>query len=1089
MRTWLSIVFSCAAFIATTQIDFTLLSPEETSLKFVNNLPESREINVLTYQYFHNGGGVAVGDINNDGLPDVYFSANLEPNRLFLNKGNMKFEEISKSANVSGERGWATGTCMIDINNDGLLDIYVCKSGNVKPDQRRNRLYINNGDLTFTEQSAQYGLDDPSYSTQAYFMDYDLDGDLDMYLLNHPIKPLKANPQNANLDFKRDPSAGDKFFRNDNGKFTDISESAGIAGSPLGYGLSASVGDVNSDGYPDFYVCNDYMERDYLYINQGDGTFKDELREKTKHISNFSMGSDIADIDNDGALDIFVADMAAKENYRSKTNMSGMNPERFWRVVEHGFHFQYMINTLQHNNGNGTFSEISQLAGVDKTDWSWAPLFADFNHDGKRDLFVTNGLRKGARNNDFVKQKKKVLELMEKDKDGDSTGYYMQLILRNMPQVQIPNSLFENEGHLQFSNKSVKGMETPSFSNGAAYADLDNDGDLDLIVNNIDHPAFLYRNDSPKSNGHYISLKLKGPAKNKSGIGARINVFTSNGTKTAEHYLSRGYLSSVENSIHFGIEANATVQAIEVIWHDGKVTRIKNPTVDKEITAAYGNATSGEASPITALNPQLNTKKHQLPFKHQENNFDDYAREVLLPHEMSHQGPAIASGDVNNDGLEDFYIGGAMGQAGNLFLQQKDGSFAASQEELWATVKTCEEVVAQFIDIDNDNDLDLYVGMGGNENDNGSEQLQDIIYVNNKGAFSSTEMLPQELRISTGCIAPKDFDNDGDIDLFVGSRQTPGKYPYASQSFLLENRDGQFIDISAEKAPFLKNSGMITNAIWANLDGNGNDELILTGEWMPVTILQETNGTFTNQTGKFGLSKTNGWWFGAAIGDIDNDGDLDIIGGNLGLNYKYKASPEGPFQIFSDDMNNDGKNDIVLGYNQDGELFPLRGRQCSSEQIPELKSEFPTYDLFGKATLNEVYGERLEPALKLEAYHFNSTRFINEGGTFKAVSFEHELQSFNWNDVILTDIDKDGHLDIIAAGNLHEAEVETPRCDSGNGLILLGNGDGTFSTANTDNVNWGDGNVKNLEMITVNGKACVIIGNNNDQLEMLEFTR
>lgn len=1088
MRIWLTTICGVSLTITSfAQINFELLSPEQTGLKFQNTLVESRQINVLTYQYYHNGAGVAVGDINNDGLPDIYFVSNLEPNRLFLNKGGMKFEDISPKARVTGGRGWATGTTMVDINGDGLLDIYVCKSGNVPDEMRRNKLYINQGDLTFTEEAASYGIDDPAYSTQAYFLDYDKDGDLDMYLLNHSINPLKADQENATLDFKRDPLAGDKFFRNDNGKYVDVSEQVGVKGSPLGYGLSVSVGDVNGDSYPDLYVCNDYLERDYLYMNQGDGTFKDELTTRTKHISNFSMGSDIADIDNDGSLDIFVADMAAKENYRSKTNMSGMNPERFWRVVNNGFHYQYMINTFQHNNGNGTFSEIAQLAGMDKTDWSWAPLFADFNHDGLKDLFVTNGLRKEARNNDFVKKKKKILHQMELDTDHDSTEYFMRKILGMIPEVQVPNVLFENKGKLAFSKIGVTGMDAPSYSNGAAYADFDGDGDLDLIVSNIDHPVFLYRNDSEKNT--YIRVKLKGTGKNTSGIGAKVLVKSGDLVQQAEHYMTRGYLSSVENVLQFGLNGAKTIDFIQVIWADGTITRVDNPAVNNTFVVEQAKATKSRPFVPKSSQPFVKTAVKPLPFEHKENPFDDYAREVLLPHQMSHMGPALASGDVNGDGKMDFYVGGAIGQNGSLFLQGENGEFREAQSELWSILHESEEVVAKFFDFDGDKDLDLYVGTGGNENDNGSAELQDYLFENKNGTFVQSEALPSSIRISTGCIAPWDFDNDGDLDLFVGSRQTPGKYPYASSSYLLENRKNTYVDVTTEKAPVLADIGMVTNAAWERIDEDETPELILTGEWMPVTILQLKDGKWEDQTEKFGLSKTNGWWFGFAKGDVDNDGDIDLIGGNLGLNYKYHASPEGPFQVYSDDMNKDGKNDIVLGYNQDGQSFPLRGRQCSSEQMPELQQEFPTYDLFGKATIDEVYGDRLNPALKLEAYNFSSCLFINEGGKFKTVPFDHNLQSFNWNEVLVEDLNADANLDIIVAGNHHEAEVETPRCDAGNGLILFGNGDGTFKRATTSNVNWGSKNVKTLAPIRVNDKFGILIGNNNDRLELLELTR
>ena len=1068
------------ATIISKELNFTKLPVEQTDVVFKNVLVESSKINVFTYPYFHNGGGVCIGDINNDGLPDIYFTSNLDPNMLYLNKGGFKFENITVKSRATGGRGWATGATMIDINNDGFLDIYVCKSGNLSPDQRRNKLYINNGDLSFTEQAELYGLDDPSYSTQAYFLDFDKDGDLDLFLLNHPIKELKTT-DDEDFNFKRDPFAGDKFFRNDNGKFIDVSKDAGIKGSPIAYGLSASIGDVNGDSYPDIYVCNDFLERDYLYINNKNGTFSDQLAEKTNHISNFSMGSDIADINNDGALDIMVADMAAEDNYRSKTNMSGMNPELFWNYVNNGFHYQYMINTLQLNNGNGSFSEIAQLAGVDKTDWSWAPLLADFNHDGLKDLFMANGLRKEARNNDFDETKKKFIKKMKLTPD--STMFFVKQILDQMPAEKIPNYIYTNTGELKFVKEGNTGMEEPSFSNGAAYGDLDGDGDLDLVVNNVDQLAFIYKNET--NVGNFIKVKLVGGEKNKSGIGAKIVVKSGDLVQTVEHYLARGYLSSVEDIVHVGLGLNNKVDHITVYWSNGDISEVKDVKANQTIKIEQKNTIK---TPIEVKGRAfLRTKKQKMAFLHKENDFDDFEREVLLPHKMSNMGPAIAVSDVNGDGLEDFYVGGAIGQSGSLYLQDVDGEFSVTQQELWNSNKNNEETVAYFFDFDGDKDMDLYIGNGSNEFENGSAGLKDKIYKNSNGVYELVDILPENLKISTGCVASADYDNDGDLDLFVGNRQTPGSYPLASKSYLLENENGKYIDVTEEKASFLEDLGMVTNAYWSDLNGDETLELVLSGEWMPITILEQKEGLFYNKTESYGLGETTGWWFGLALGDIDNDGDLDLVGGNLGLNYKYKATKGGPFQIYSNDINGDGKNDIILGYDENGKNYPLRGKQCSSQQIPELKEKFPTYNMFAKATVEEVYEGQLDKALKLEVSDFSSAVFINEGGKFKRLNFPHQWQLFNWNDIVLEDINKDGNLDIIAAGNLYGSEVETPRLDAGNGLILFGKGDGSFDRKFPTSINWGNKNVKKLGLIQVKNSSAVIIGNNNEQLELLKF--
>ncbi|MFT6323546.1 MAG: hypothetical protein ACI9GM_000334 [Salibacteraceae bacterium] len=1059
---------------------FILMPPTETQVNFINKLPETPKINVLTYQYFHNGGGVAVGDINNDGMPDIYFSSNLQPNVLYLNKGGFKFENINAVAKATGEKGWSTGVTMVDINNDGLLDIYVCKSGKVDVEQRRNRLYINQGELKFIEQSALYGIDDPSYSTQAYFLDYDKDGDLDMYLLNHSISPIKPKSNNVDLTFDRDPFAGDKFFENKDGKFINVSEKVGVKGSPIGFGLSVSVSDYNNDGYPDLYVCNDYLERDYLYMNSGNKTFVDELKERTNHISNFSMGSDAADINNDGSIDIMVLDMAAKDNYRSKTNMSGMDQQKFEKYVENGLHYQYMINTLQLNKGDGTFSEVSQLAGVDKTDWSWSALFMDFDQDGIKDLYVTNGLRKEARNNDFVNEKKQLIEEMKRYPKQQLA--YLKKILDKMPEQKIPNLLFKNDGKLHFAPVENSGLNKPSFSNGAAYADFDNDGDLDLVVNNIDHEAFIYKNVSKTKN--YVAFKFKGTANNASGIGTKVTVISSNGTQVAEHYLTRGYQSSSYNKLHFGVGNSQTIDSVLVEWPNGITSVLTDVAVNQTVLIEESISTIKLKKRNDATNYKV-TRLTELPFRHIENMYDDFEREVLLPHKMSEMGPALSVADVNGDGLEDFYVGGAIGQVGRLFVQSKNGKFETSNSIVIQPNAQVEECVSTFFDFDADGDLDLYIGTGGNESE--EKNFRDFLYENKNGQWILTDALPSNSYFSTGTIAVNDFDNDGDLDMFIGTRQTPGKYPYASSSRLLENSNGVFTNVTATKASVLEDIGMVTSSSWIDVNGDSIQELVIAGEWMSVKVLEWKNGILTDVSDQSGFEEATGWWYSLESADIDNDGDLDLIAGNLGLNYKYQATTGYPFGLFYGDLNKDGKSDIVLSYAQDGDYFPLRGRQCSSQQIPEIKQKFPSYDLFGKSKVTEVYSGQLDSNQLLLVHDFSSAIFINNNGVFERKNLSHEWQYFNWCGVSVTDINGDGNLDLIAAGNLYEAEVETPRGDAGNGLVLLGNGKGDFTPLKTSDFNWGNSNVKSVEYVTIKGKPAFLIGSSNGPLKLLQF--
>jgi len=1075
---------------------FTLLPSDKTEINFNNKIKDDSKKNILLYANFYGGAGVGVGDFNNDGLEDIYFAGNLVDDKLYLNQGNFKFKDITKSAGIVNDGSWSTSVIVADVNNDGLKDIYVTKElYDSKPVLRKNKLYINQGNAVFKERAEQYGVANSERTRSAVFFDYDKDGYLDLFLLNQP-----PNPGSYSSFFGTkllQPQYRSKLYKNIKGKkFIDVSKKSGLNKTSFPNAVSAS--DLNNDGWIDLYVSNDFYMPDYMYINNQDGTFTNIANKALGHMSYYSMGVDIADINNDGNLDIFTVDMVAEDNFRLKSNMSGMNPKTFWNVVKNGGHYQYMYNTLQLNNGNDTYSEISQLLTIAATDWSWSNLIADFDNDGKKDLFVTNGLLRDIRNTDASKAVgdyviKTANNWVKNHPNGGEVTIWdildLDKTLSLLPSEKLSNYAFKNLGNYQFKKiASTWGLDTKSFSNGCAYADLDNDGDLDLIVNNINDKAFIYRNNS-KNNFLRISLKSK---TNKPTLGTKICVKYNDKKQYFETTNVRGIYSTSEQNVHFGVGKVQQIDTVTIHWPNNKITILKNVAVNQQIRAFLEDGTLMKKDKKRREKTLFKdiTKQVKIDYQHKENNFDDYQYQVLLPHKLSEIGPALAVADVNNDGLDDLFLGQSVGEKPAIYFQYKNGNFKKHQS--FNQDINYEDVDALFVDVDNDGDKDLYIVSGGNEFKAGSNSYEDRLYINNgAGDFKKATSNLLFTNISGSVVVAGDFDNDGDQDLFIGGRHVPHEYPLPATSKLLENRQGEFIDVTDEKSSELNELGMVTDAIWSDYDNDGDLDLIIVGEWMPITIFKNNNGFFTKQN-LLDLQKTNGWWFSIAQGDFDNDGDLDYVVGNLGLNNKYKTSEKNPFDIYYKDFDKNGKKDIVLGYYNKGEHYPLRGFSCSSQQIPKLKKNFKKYDVFASLNIKQIYGKRnLKEALHYTVDTFKSVFVENKGnGHFKISSLPIEAQFSNSNDFLIDDFNKDGNLDILLAGNLFDFEIETPRNDAGTGLLLLGDGKNIFKPQNILNTGFfARKEVKNIKFLHTTKGKIIVVGNNNDKLSFFKLKK
>lgn len=1052
---------------------FLLLDSEKSGVDFTNNIVESDLLNYFTYEYIYNGGGVAIADFNNDGLSDLYFVSNQGSDIMYKNRGNLQFEKLADLE--KSKDGWHTGVTIADVNNDGLLDIFICRSGlaNLVKD-RSNLLYINKGDFNFEESSHEYGLSDSLPSTQASFFDFDNDGDLDLYVVNIPDE---FSSQNTVGDIRKKFESGtnhsDKLYKNDNGTFVDVSLEVGINNHAFGLGL-ATV-DINGDGFVDVYVSNDYDDRDYMFYNDGKGRLFEVIRNTTKHISQFSMGVDVADFNNDMHNDIMVVDMAYSDHYKSKTNMASMSTAKFNGIVRRGEHRQYMQNTLQLNSGLGTFSEIAQLGGVAKTDWSWAPLFADFDNDGWKDLLITNGFPKNVQNRDFQNTLNK--EIKQRGKLAYSEVEDM------VSSSSVGNRVYQNKGELSFEERVVTwGLDAEINTNGAAYGDLDNDGDLDLVFNNINGTASIYENRISSKNFLQIEISDKLPM-----LGSRCDIWIGDQCQTQQLTPTRGYLSSVEPIFHFGLDTAQVVDKVVIKWTDGVQQEFKDVAVNQRFVISERLDT--KESNARKIEKQFHFEEVAedlgVDFVHKENTFDDYKSQLLLPHSQSKWGPYASVADVNGDGIDDFFIGGAQGQAGILYTQNKEGKFSPLEQLSFIRDKDFEDLESIFFDIDQDGDMDLYVVSGGA--DESTNKYQDRLYLNDgHGSFTNdTEKRLPKINSSALAVSGGDFDDDGDVDLIVGGRVIPNQYPYAPESYLLENRDGKLVNVTREIAPELERVGMVTDANFTDFDKDGDLDIAITGELMPIIVFENTEGSFVKTEL---LKDSEGFWFCMQPDDIDLDGDIDFVMGNLGLNKKFKAKDGKPFNVFCNDFDGNGTYDVVLSSYQKGKHYPIRGRECSSQQMPFVSEKFPTYSAFAAAEIEEILpSEKLASAIHQKVFKFSSGILENINGQYRLKKFPEEAQVSILNRVCIVDLDDDGKKDVLAVGNLYDTEVETVPYDASFGYCLLQNQENNFShePSYLSGVHL-TGNHKGIIPINVlNRSKCFIVTNTAGRAEIL----
>ena len=1106
---FLSLLIAPAAAQQAPATLFTLLDSKETGLQFINRLEENDSLHVMNYEYLYNGNGLGVADFNNDGLTDIFISSNTGSHKLYLNEGGLRFDDITSRANVKGNGTWATGVSIADVNGDGLADIYVCHSGKYAPQKLVNELFVHqglkNGKPVFKEMAKEYGLDAPgTQSTQAAFFDYDRDGDLDMFLLNHSnhtYNPL-LNTRKIRNTFSKE--FGNRLFRNDVGDgnpiFKDVTIQAGIVNNALNFGLSVTISDLNKDGWADIFTTSDYTEQDYLYLNNQNGTFKESIKNAMDHTSKFSMGADIADYNNDGLADIVTLDMLPEDNHRQKMLKGPDEYDTYNLLLDSGYYHQQMRNMLQLNQGpvadrTPRFSEIGQLAGISNTDWSWAALLADFDNDGWKDLFVSNGYLRDFTDMDFLKYT--VANAQSEALKSGTVKFKTYELVKKMPSNKLNNYFFGNNGDLTFTDKSKAwGIDHPAVSNSAAYADLDNDGDLDLLINNINEPFMLYRNNTDQEKLKSLRIRLVGTGMNTSALGAKVYLETSLGTQYQEMYPVRGYQASVDPVLLFGI-GNSSVKSVKVIWPNGKQTSLRNVDTSQLLTLKEDEAKEN-AKTIKAAVPFFTdiTERSGLEFKHTENDFIDFKGEPLVPYQLSKMGPAMASADVNGDGHPDVFFGGAIGQSGKLFLGKTDGTFQPAPVQAWERDAGSEDVNAAFFDANSDGNPDLWVVSGGNEYDNGAPEYQDRLYLGDgKGNFYRDEKgLPAMLSSKQG-IAVADFDKDGDLDIFIGGMGLPGSFPLSSRSWLLRNdsKAGQvkFTDVTEQLAPALLNPGMVTAACWQDLQKDGFPELLIAGHWMPVQIFKNSNGRFIDISEASGLKNTEGLWSALIPVDVNADGAIDFIAGNAGLNSQHKPSTNEPMTVYAADFNNDGSIDPILTYYIQGKNYPYASRDELLDQIVQMRKRFIKYADYADITIDQLLSkEQLEEAKKFYCKQLASGILENDGkGNFEFKPLPKAAQFSSIYGVLHDDFDRDGTMDLLLSGNFYPYRVQAGRADAGKGLMFKGQGSGAYEPLRPDESSfYAPGDVRGMISIKEkSGKSRIIMSKNNDLVSVLEY--